>query len=366
MAKDYIEEVRKVVISRGGECLSDECVGKRSKIIVRCKCGKKWQTTVYRIIDEKTWCRKCSSQKYCIEDIKKIAKSRGGQCVSSTYNGYNGLVDFICQHGHEWKTSPKNIIFANTWCPKCRYIKARNTIEQAQQIAISNNGICLSKRYTIGKLEWKCNRGHVWPAPYSRIKNGKWCPECNLERQRNGLSSAHKLANNMGGLCLNKYYKNANTKMKWKCCNGHIWFAVYSSIRRGSWCAICKKSSQRRLFNIIKEIFNKEVVLFDYNEFDWLKNNKTGGIQEIDIWVPHIKLAIEYDGEQHFNPIKYFGGEEKFIKTKTLDALKNYKIAQNKKDVKYFIRFNYKDTLTKNNVLSILKDNGVFDGYQES
>ena len=35
-------------------------------------------------------------------------------------------------------------------------------------------------------------------------------------------------------------------------------------------------------------------------------------------------LAIEYDGEQHFKPIKYFGGKDKLKKQIKNDVRKNY------------------------------------------
>jgi hypothetical protein len=38
------------------------------------------------------------------------------------------------------------------------------------------------------------------------------------------------------------------------------------------------------------------------------------GQQHYDIWIPNILLAIEYQGEQHFKPIEYFGGEETYKK----------------------------------------------------
>lgn len=34
-------------------------------------------------------------------------------------------------------------------------------------------------------------------------------------------------------------------------------------------------------------------------------------------------MIIEYDGIQHFKPIKYFGGKDTFILTKKCDDIKN-------------------------------------------
>ena len=40
-------------------------------------------------------------------------------------------------------------------------------------------------------------------------------------------------------------------------------------------------------------------------------------ILPFDFYLPHLNICIEYDGEQHFKFSNYFGGMEKFEKTKT-------------------------------------------------
>ncbi len=87
-------------------------------------------------------------------------------------------------------------------------------------------------------------------------------------------------------------------------------------------------------------------------------------MQEIDIYVPKIKLAIEYDGEQHFMPV-CFGGiskeraEYNLKIVKRRDKLKNKKMKKYSKDIKNFVRFCYRDKLTKESVLESLRKKGV-------
>ena len=86
---------------------------------------------------------------------------------------------------------------------------------------------------------------------------------------------------------------------------------------------------------------------------------------EIDIWVPNIKLAIEYDGEQHFRAVKFSPKQtdkdtkEAFSKLKRRDKIKNKLISQHPKDITYFVRFSYKDKITKEFVLEKLKEHNV-------
>lgn len=44
--------------------------------------------------------------------------------------------------------------------------------------------------------------------------------------------------------------------------------------------------------------------------------------QHLDIYIPSRKLAIEYQGKQHFEPVSYFGGEEALLRTKDRDLRK--------------------------------------------
>lgn len=56
---------------------------------------------------------------------------------------------------------------------------------------------------------------------------------------------------------------------------------------------------------------------------DWL------GRQHLDIFIPSLRVAIEYQGEQHDKPVEYFGGVEAFKKTLSRDKKKMRLCKQN-------------------------------------
>ena len=42
-----------------------------------------------------------------------------------------------------------------------------------------------------------------------------------------------------------------------------------------------------------------------------------------DFFLPQYNIVIEFDGEQHYHPIDFFGGEKEFYKLKERDKIKN-------------------------------------------
>lgn len=46
------------------------------------------------------------------------------------------------------------------------------------------------------------------------------------------------------------------------------------------------------------------------------------GRQHFDVWLPNWKVAVEYHGKQHFEPVEFFGGKESFEKTVERDLRK--------------------------------------------
>lgn len=99
------------------------------------------------------------------------------------------------------------------------------------------------------------------------------------------------------------------------------------------------------LFNYIDVIFPHFTVKREASP-SWL------GSQRLDIFIPEINLAIEYQGEQHFKSVDIFGGKEGLKKTQERDKEKLAKCRKNKIDLVYFT---FKDNLTEKLVCKRLK-----------
>ena len=79
---------------------------------------------------------------------------------------------------------------------------------------------------------------------------------------------------------------------------------------------------------------------------DWL------GQQRIDVYVPSINLAIEYQGQQHYEPIEFFGGAKSFHQTQERDKRK--KSLCKKNGVKLY-EWHYSKPVSENAVSELLK-----------
>lgn len=72
---------------------------------------------------------------------------------------------------------------------------------------------------------------------------------------------------------------------------------------------------ETELYELVKKIFPNQVVQREASP-SWLRRLR------LDIYVPDLDLAFEYQGEQHYNPVSLFGGEEAFRRTVERDELK--------------------------------------------
>ena len=73
--------------------------------------------------------------------------------------------------------------------------------------------------------------------------------------------------------------------------------------------------SETALFRKLEAEFSNTKVV-QHGRPTWL------GRQHFDIWFPNWKIAVEYHGRQHFEPVEFFGGKEAFHKTVERDKRK--------------------------------------------
>jgi hypothetical protein len=81
-------------------------------------------------------------------------------------------------------------------------------------------------------------------------------------------------------------------------------------------CPSCSESSGERA---IGQYLRANNIKFEFQYFVEINKSR----HYFDFYLPEYNLIIEYDGKQHFDPIKYFGGVNTFKKIQKRDAIKN-------------------------------------------
>lgn len=116
---------------------------------------------------------------------------------------------------------------------------------------------------------------------------------------------------------MSKEYVGNKEKLKWKCLYNHEWLSTYNHVvNNNTWCPECNinlgEEITKKLFELL---FEEKFIKCRLKILDCL---------ELDGYCESLKLAFEYDGEQHYKFVKRFHGTlEKFEEQKLRDIKKN-------------------------------------------
>ena len=326
MNKYSIEYCRNLAKSRHGKCLSTFYKNTQTKMKWQCNKGHEF-LMMLDVIHRGSWCQECAGKKkHTLQYCQKLAIQKRGACLSNEYVNKETKMKWQCNKGHTWEAI-FNSIKRGSWCPKCAGV-TKYTLQDCIDFAHNMNSKCLSTEYkgALYNMLWECQCGFQWKACFSSVKNNKtWCPKCANKRlgQTYALTieDCHLLAKNSNITCLSTVYHNSSTRMPWQCQNGHIWETTYNSIYRGTRCPKCNTNkTEKQVRKIFETKFNKE---FPTVKPNFLKNPVTGCNLELDGYCEELKLAFEYDGEQHYRKAHYHTDDTNLHKQQQRDKLKD-------------------------------------------
>jgi len=250
-------------------------------------------------------------KKLTLKHAQKIAHERGGKCLSKEYKNKKLKLEWQCNKGHIWMASLDSVKNIKSWCPECAGHK-RLTIKDMRDLAKSRGGECLSTIFLTNKdkLKWKCEKGHTWWAKPNSVKSSnQWCPECGGSKKLT-IKQMYKLAESRGGKCLSQKYKGNKNKLEWQCSKNHIWWAKPNAIATGTWCPECSKGTGEKICReFFEQLLKKK---FPSTRPSWLRNNR-GNKMELDGYCRELKLAFEHQGKQHYSYRKWFMSKEEFL-----------------------------------------------------
>lgn len=155
----------------------------------------------------------------------------------------------------------------------------------------------ISEEYTNGKekLDFICSNGHEHKISYNNLQKGGGCIYCS-GKAKYTIEYIKEDFDKQGYKILLDNYKNRYQKFDVICPSGHTYSTnvqLWQIGRRCPECSIIISKSEIEVRNYI-ESFGVEVVS---NDRTTILNQETGRYLELDILIPDMKKAVEFNGE---------------------------------------------------------------------
>ena len=259
---------------------------------------------------------KRKTHKEYVEELK--IKNPDVEVVGEYVNANTNIIHHCLLHDVFWETKPYRVL-SGCGCEKCRIekFKKSNTKTQDQyveEVKLRNPNIEVIGQYVDSKTKilHKCLiHNVVWSVSPTNILKGCGCHQCLKEKisDKNGIDHNEyvvKLSNVNPNVVALETYLNTEIKIKHQCkiC-GNEGDVKPGNILAGKGCPRCNESHGEK--NISNYLNINNIIYISQYTFDDCKDKRK---LPFDFYLPELNICIEYDGEQHFKTIDYFGGEE--------------------------------------------------------
>jgi hypothetical protein len=331
--------VLELSISHGGEVPSGNLLDVNRRMLFRCETGHEWRTSPYNVL-KGSWCphpdcvgprisirRAAATLDNQYQRIHEIVAKRGGRWSEPMYRNNWVPVNLVCEHGHQFAIRPY-VLFQGSWCSRCAgKVSAAERLAELRDIAYEHGGELLSHEYKPKKpLQWRCAEGHIWWSSSGSVRDQKsWCPHCAGVAPFDEIELAGRistLVEQKGGrlISLRKVDRDFGKK-EWmaglRCAASHEWESRVYHLLSGVWCPTCNMPGTREkvcrqvLEHLLKAAFPKR-------RPDWLRTSK-GRKAELDGFNEDLRLAFEYQGQQHFTHVPFFHTGDKSLELRVED-----------------------------------------------
>lgn len=247
------------------------------------------------------------------------------------FKGRESIVKIICSDLH-YNTVKFDTYLRrkkdNRKCRTCEDINKMIPFEIAVKHIEDNNYRVLSTKneYYFGKYKGKlyiqCNNNHnpYW-VKFTAFKNdNKRCRQCSIDKRKNSYEYVYNYIKSFGHNLLSTVYINNETPLLIKCPHGHEYLIKFKHFVGGVRCNICNMQSGEQE---IKRVLDRYNIDYDIQyKFNDCKNIRQLPFDFI-IYIDNTYILIEFDGIQHFKPMKNYGGYEHFLYRKINDGIKN-------------------------------------------
>jgi thymidylate kinase len=291
-------------------------------------------------------CGDCTSEEKSKKQIKKsledfiqdARKVHGDKYDYSkvNYQGVGKKINIICPiHGSFPHQNPYNHL-KGQGCPDCARELVREKLKRKNNEFIELAKKVHGDKYDYSEVNYQnkdkkvkiiCSlHGPFSQSPHNHLKGSK-CDKCaNISRIEKIKDTKEIFIDKARKVHGDAYdyskvdYQRSDLKVNIICKKHNFEFPMIpNSHLNGSGCPICNESKgEKYVANILD---NRNITYVRWKRF----NDCKGFCRTLsfDFYLPDYNMLIEYDGEQHFNSINYWGGDEKLKKIQIYDTIKN-------------------------------------------
>lgn len=232
--------------------------------------------------------------------------------------------------GTIYKKSPNTFLTNRGMCAECNGGGKNITTEKFKERLkkVRGDEYILLGKYTRSQDKTLFKHtvcGNTFEMTPAHIMNGISCPHCFGKLKKTTEQFKDEVAALRGDeyTVLGEYVNSENyVLMKHNTC-GYEWKVKPSNfINNETQCPRCARKGKSRGEALIEDYLIEHNIDYEPQKtFDDCVGNAEP--LPFDFYIPSANMAIEYDGEQHFRSIDYFGGDKEFAKRINYDKIKN-------------------------------------------
>jgi hypothetical protein len=252
------------------------------------------------------------------------------------YVNNNTKVNIVCKIHGLFAQTPKNHLH-NHGCPKCGVIAMSKTQALPINQFIEKSNKANNYQYDYSKVIYKNNKTKVivsckkhgdFEITPSHHYNGHGCKKCSNNYRKTNFEyiEACKIIHNNLYDYSKVIYKNNKTSVKIICSIHGEFSQIAQHHINGCGCPNCNKSKGELA---VKNVLNDNKIKFTPQKtFDDCLSFK-GNKLRYDFYLLEKNICIEFDGEQHYKPLSYFGGAASYNDLVKNDEIKTKYCAKN-------------------------------------
>lgn len=318
--KEYVDEI--FVINPNIEVVG-MYIDANTKIMHRCKIdGYEWLVSPHSLL-RGNGCPMCYGNIKKTHDayVKELSKINPNIEVIGNYINNKVKILHRCKiDGYKWEVSPSSLLSGNG-CPVCSGMKKKTHDEYVAEVKMINLNIEVVEAFinVNTKILHRCKiDGCEWSVTPNAILSGKGCPRCAGNERYGHDGYVKRVAEINSNIEVLGTYVNSHVPILHRCkIDGCEWLAIPNGILNGTGCPKCNISKgEKSILNWL----NKNNILYEpQKRFIDCRSKQP---LPFDFYLPDYNICIEYQGQQHYEPIEYFGGQKRFENQKLRDNIK--------------------------------------------